>query len=141
MARKDLWLHGLNYGHGTGHGVGYFLNVHEGPMSIRQEFNDRVIEEGMVLSNEPALYRQGEYGLRTENMMVCVKRQSTEYGDFLGFDTLTLWPIDLRAVDKSLLTGEEVKWLNDYHQMVYTELSPFLNDELKTFLKEETARI
>ena len=141
MARKDMWRNGLNYGHGTGHGVGYFLNVHEGPMSIRQEFNDRVIEEGMVMSNEPALYRLGEYGLRTENMMVCVKDRSTEYGDFLRFETLTLCPIDLGAIEKSLLNEEEIKWLNDYHQWVYDELSPFLDEELKAFLKEETRTI
>ena len=141
MARKDMWRNGLNYGHGTGHGVGYFLNVHEGPMSIRQEFNDRVIEEGMVMSNEPALYRLGEYGLRTENMMVCVQDRSTEYGDFLRFETLTLCPIDLGAIEKSLLNEEEIKWLNDYHQWVYDELSPFLDDELKAFLKEETRAI
>lgn len=141
MARKDMWRNGLNYGHGTGHGVGYFLNVHEGPMSIRQEFNDRVIEEGMVMSNEPALYRLGEYGLRTENMMVCVKDRSTDYGDFLRFETLTLCPIDLGAIEKSLLNDEEIKWLNDYHQWVYDELSPLLNEELKAFLKKETRAI
>lgn len=141
MARKDMWRNGLNYGHGTGHGVGYFLNVHEGPMAIRQEFNDRVIEEGMVMSNEPALYRLGEYGLRTENMMVCVKDRSTEYGNFLRFETLTICPIDLGAIEKSLLNEEEIKWLNDYHQWVYDELSPFLNEELRAFLKEETRAI
>lgn len=141
LARKDMWQHGLNYGHGTGHGVGYFLNVHEGPMSIRQEFNDRVIEAGMVMSNEPALYRLGEYGLRTENMMVCVKDESTEYGDFLRFETLTLCPIDRNAIEKSLLNAEEIEWLNNYHQWVYSELSPLLTDELKAFLKEETQEI
>ncbi len=141
LARKDMWQHGLNYGHGTGHGVGFFLNVHEGPMSIRQEFNDRVIEAGMVMSNEPALYRLGEYGLRTENMMVCVKDETTEYGDFLRFDTLTLCPIDRKAIEKSLLNADEINWLNNYHQWVYNELSPLLNDELKAFLKEQTRAI
>jgi len=141
LARKDLWQHGLNYGHGTGHGVGYFLNVHEGPMSIRQEFNDRVIEAGMVLSDEPALYRLGEYGIRTENMLVCVKDESTEYGDFLRFDTLTLCPIDTKAIEKSMLTAEETEWLNTYHQWVYNELSPHINDELKFFLKEQTKEL
>lgn len=135
LARKDMWQHGLNYGHGTGHGVGYMLNVHEGPMSIRQEFNDRVIEAGMVLSNEPALYRLGEYGLRTENMMVCVKDESTEYGDFLKFDTLTLCPIDTNAIEKDLLNPEEISWLNNYHQWVYEELAPRVNDELREYLK------
>lgn len=138
LARKDLWKHGLNYGHGTGHGVGYFLNVHEGPMSIRQEFNDRVIEAGMVLSNEPALYRPGKYGLRTENMIVCIKDESNEFGDFLRFDTLTICPIDTKAIDKSLLLPEETEWLNSYHQQVYRELKPLIRDELQDFLKELT---
>ena len=141
LARKDMWQHGMNYGHGTGHGVGYFLNVHEGPMSIRQEFNDRVIEAGMVMSNEPAFYRLGEYGLRTENMMVCVKDESTEFGDFLRFDTLTLCPIDTKAIEKSLLNQEETEWLNRYHQWVYDELAPMVNDELKSFMKEQTQPI
>jgi Xaa-Pro aminopeptidase len=141
LARKDMWKHGLNYGHGTGHGVGYFLNVHEGPMSIRQEFNDNVIEAGMILSNEPALYRLGEYGLRTENMMVCVKDETTEYGDFLRFDTLTLCPIDTKAIDKNLLNPEEIEWLNSYHQRVFSELEPFLNNELLLILKELTKSI
>ena len=141
LARKDLWKHGLNYAHGTGHGVGYFLNVHEGPMSIRQEFNDRTIEPGMVLSNEPAMYRLGEYGLRTENMIVCLKDESNIFGDFLRFDTLTLCPIDTNAVDKSLMNPEEIDWLNTYHQRVFDELAPLVNDELKAFLKEQTRPI
>lgn len=138
LARKDMWKHGLNYGHGTGHGVGYFLNVHEGPMSIRQEFNDRAIEAGMVISNEPALYRLGEYGLRTENMMVCLRDENSEFGEFLRFDTLTICPIDTKAIDKSLLLPEETEWLNSYHQMVYRELKPMLRHELQEFLKELT---
>ncbi|MFA5328746.1 MAG: aminopeptidase P family protein [Prolixibacteraceae bacterium] len=141
LARQAMWKHGLNYGHGTGHGVGYFLNVHEGPMSIRQEFNDRVIEAGMVLSNEPALYRLGEYGLRTENMIVCRKSEATEFGNFLEFDTLTLCPIDTKCIDKSLLDQEEINWLNDYHKLVYNELEPLVNGELKGFLKEQTRAI
>ena len=141
LARKDLWQHGLNYGHGTGHGVGYFLNVHEGPMSIRQEFNDQAIEAGMVLSNEPAMYRLGEYGLRTENMIVCMKDKSTEFGNFLRFDTLTLCPIDTHAIDKSLLNSEEINWLNSYHQRVYDELEPLVNGELKVYLKEITNKL
>lgn len=141
LARKDMWQHGLNYGHGTGHGVGYFLNVHEGPMSIRQEFNDRTIEAGMVMSDEPALYRLGEYGLRTENMIVCLKDESTVFGDFLRFDTLTVCPIDTNAIDKSLMNSEEINWLNTYHKRVFDELEPFLNDELKIYLKELTEAI
>lgn len=138
LARAAMWSHGLNYGHGTGHGVGYFLNVHEGPMSIRQEFNDRVIEAGMVLSNEPALYRLGEYGLRTENMIVCLKDKSTEFGDFLKFDTLTLCPIDTNCIDNSLLNKEEIEWLNNYHQKVFEELKPVLDEKFISFLKELT---
>lgn len=138
LARKDLWNHGLNYGHGTGHGVGYFLNVHEGPMSIRQEFNEHTIEPGMVLSNEPGLYRQGEYGIRTENMIVCIKESSTEFGEFLRFDTLTLCPIDTAAIEKKLLNAQETEWLNNYHKRVFEELEPLVNQELKVFLKEQT---
>jgi len=141
LARKDLWQHGLNYGHGTGHGVGYFLNVHEGPMAIRQEFNDRAIEPGMVISNEPALYRLGEYGIRTENLVVCQKVESTEFGDFLCFDTLTLCPIDTTAIDKSIMHPEEINWLNTYHQRVFEELEPLIDDELKGFLKKLTQAI
>ena len=141
LARKDLWQHGLNYGHGTGHGVGYFLNVHEGPMSIRQEFNDQAIEAGMVISNEPALYRLDKYGLRTENMIVCIKDESTKFGNFLQFDTLTLCPIDTKAIDKSLMNVEEISWLNSYHQRVFDELEPLVNGELKEYLKELTNAI
>jgi Xaa-Pro aminopeptidase len=141
LARAAMWKHGLNYGHGTGHGVGYFLNVHEGPMAIRQEFNDCAIEPGMVLSNEPALYRLGEYGLRTENMMVCMEDETTEFGNFLRFDTLTLCPIDTKAIEKSLLAPEEITWLNNYHQWVFEELSPILDERLKSFLKKLTEPI
>jgi len=141
LARKPLWENGLNYGHGTGHGVGYFLNVHEGPMSIRQEFNDRPIEAGMVLSNEPALYRPGEYGLRTENLIVCQKSETNEFGSFLEFDTLTLCPIDTNAIDKDLLSLDEINWINNYHKNVYSQLSPLLSEELKVFLKDQTKAI
>lgn len=138
LARKALWDNGLNYGHGTGHGVGHFLNVHEGPMSIRQEINPVAIEPGMVLSNEPALYRQGKYGIRTENMMVCVEKKETEYGRFFGFETLTLCPIDIRLVEMDMLTTEERNWINEYHRQVNRQLSPLLNEELKSFLNELT---
>lgn len=141
LARNPLWQHNLNYGHGTGHGVGYFLNVHEGPMSIRQEFNEHALEPGMVLSNEPGLYRQGEYGIRTENMIVCVKDKNSAFGDFLCFDTLTLCPIDTSAIDKSLLSTEEINWLNSYHQRVYDELETLLDEELRVWLKEITQPI
>lgn len=141
LARKPLWENGLNYGHGTGHGVGHFLNVHEGPMAIRQEFNPNPIEEGMVMSNEPAFYREGEYGIRTENMMVCVEKDTTEFGRFLGFETLTLCPIDTSLLLTELLNGEEREWINQYHKKVNTELKPLLSAEYHKFLNELTREI
>ena len=141
LARKALWDNGLNYGHGTGHGVGHFLNVHEGPMAIRQEYNPNTIEPGMVLSNEPALYRDGQYGIRTENMMVCVEAEETEYGKFLGFETLTLCPIDLNLIEKELLTDSERVWINSYHRWVRKELTPLLEPEFQDYLREITAEL
>jgi Xaa-Pro aminopeptidase len=141
LARKALWSKGLNYGHGTGHGVGCFLNVHEGPQSIRSNDNGVAFAEGMITSNEPALYREGEYGIRTENLILTIKADSTAFGDFLKFETLTLCPIDLNAIDKSLLNHEEINWVNQYHKQVFDKLSPQLNSELKEWLKEKTQSI
>ena len=141
LARQALWENGMNYGHGTSHGVGHFLNVHEGPMAIRLEYNENLILPGQVLSNEPAFYREGQYGLRTENMMVCVERETTEFGRFLGFDTLTLCPIDTSLVKVDLLTDKERKWINDYHQWVNKELKPLLEIKYHKFLDELTAEI
>ena len=141
LARQALWDNGMNYGHGTGHGVGHFLNVHEGPMAIRLEYNENLMLPGQVLSNEPAFYREGQYGLRTENMMVCVERETTEFGRFLGFDTLTLCPIDTTLIKVDLLTDKERKWLNDYHQWVNDELKPLLEDKYHEFLDELTDEI
>ena len=141
LARQALWENGMNYGHGTGHGVGHFLNVHEGPMAIRLEYNENLMLPGQVLSNEPAFYREGQYGLRTENMMVCVERETTEFGRFLGFDTLTLCPIDTSLIKVDLLTDKERKWLNDYHQWVNAELKPLLEEKYHAFLDEITQEI
>lgn len=141
LARQALWENGMNYGHGTGHGVGHFLNVHEGPMAIRLEYNENLIVPGQVLSNEPAFYREGKYGLRTENMMVCVERETTEFGRFLGFDTLTLCPIDTTLINTELLTDKEKTWLNDYHQWVNAELKPLLEQKYHAFLDELTQTI
>ncbi|HCE58010.1 MAG TPA: hypothetical protein DER09_09355 [Prolixibacteraceae bacterium] len=141
LARKPMWENGMNYGHGTGHGIGHFLNVHEGPMAIRQEYNENKIEPGMVLSNEPAFYREGEYGLRTENMMVCVEKQITPFGRFLSFETLSLCPIDTSLVIRELLTTTEINWLNEYHRKVNNQLKPQLNDNLHGFLDELTREI
>jgi Xaa-Pro aminopeptidase len=141
LARQALWENGLNYGHGTGHGVGHFLCVHEGPASIRQEYNPHEIKPGMVFSNEPGLYRTGEYGIRTENMMVCVEKETTEFGRFLGFETLTVCPIDTSLVVKELLLPAELGWLNSYHQKVRSELQPVIKGKLKDFLIKITAEI
>jgi Xaa-Pro aminopeptidase len=141
LARQPLWENGMNYGHGTGHGVGHFLNVHEGPMAIRQEFNEHRIEPGMVMSNEPAFYREGQYGIRTENMMVCVEKQSTGFGQFLYFETLTVCPIDTTLIKTDLLDSVEKKWINEYHKRVNVSLKPLLNSDLHDFLDELTAQI
>ncbi len=141
LARKALWSHGLNYGHGTGHGVGCFLNVHEGPQSIRPDDNGITLSEGMVTSNEPGLYRANEYGIRIENLLLTVPAMETEFGSFLKFETLTLCPIDLKCIKKELLTHEEIEWLNKYHQLVFDKISPFLNADLKDWLKQNTKAI
>lgn len=141
FARMPLWKNHLDYGHGTGHGIGYFLNVHEGPMSIRKEFNEHTIKPGMVISNEPGLYKEGEYGIRVENVIVCMEKDETDFGRFMEFETLTLCPIDLRLIEPSLLSSDELKWLNDYHQRVFDELSPMMDDELKEFLRKQTQKI
>ena len=138
LARKALWENGLNYGHGTGHGVGHFLNVHEGPMAIRQDFNENAIEPGMVLSNEPGLYREGKYGIRIENMIVCIEKQESEFGNYYGFDTLTLCPIDTSLIDINLLTNNERIWINNYHKKVSRTLKPVLSDHLHEFLDDLT---
>lgn len=141
LARQSLWEHGLNYGHGTGHGVGHFLNVHEGPASIRQDVNLNAIRPGMVFSNEPGLYRTGEYGIRTENMMVCVEMETTPSGRFFAFETLTLCPIDTTLIEKSLLLPAELGWLNNYHRRVMEELMPLVPEDLRAFLSEITREI
>ncbi|WP_346853975.1 aminopeptidase P family N-terminal domain-containing protein [uncultured Draconibacterium sp.] len=141
LARKPMWENGMNYGHGTGHGVGHFLNVHEGPMAIRQEYNENRIEPGNVMSNEPAFYREGLYGIRTENMIVCVEKEVTEFGRFLGFETLTLCPIDTTLIRVELLTTEEKDWMNNYHKKVNEALKPLLSDNLHLFLDQLTAEI
>jgi Xaa-Pro aminopeptidase len=141
LARRSLNREGLNYGHGTGHGVGHYLSVHEGPAAIRQEFNPVEIGEGMIFTNEPGLYRKDEYGIRTENMMVCVEKQTTGFGKFLGFETLTLCPIDLSLVETGLLSGEEKAWLNQYHARVRLALSPYLPGDMTSYLTMLTREI
>lgn len=141
LARTAMWQHGLDYGHGTGHGVGHYLSVHEGPAAIRREWNPHEITPGMVFSNEPGIYRTGEYGIRTENMMVCVEKETTPFGRFLGFETLTLCPIDTRLVEENLLTPMEKEWLNLYHRRVRNELAPQMPTRLIPFLDELTREL
>ena len=141
LARKSLWERGLNYLHGTGHGVGHFLNVHEGPQNIRLEYNPTCLQPGMVTSNEPGIYRSGAYGIRIENLILTVPGMQTDFGDFYRFETLTLFPIDTTPIIKEMLLDTELLWLNEYHQMVYDRLSPFLTEEEKRWLKEKTDAI
>jgi Xaa-Pro aminopeptidase len=141
LARKALWNFGLNYGHGTGHGIGYFLNVHEGPQSIRPQDNGIELEPGMVTSNEPGIYRNGEYGIRIENLIHCTTAMETEFGSFLKFETLTLCPLDTTLIKKELLSDDEILWLNQYHQKVYELLSPLLDGDHADWLKEKTLPI
>ena len=138
LARKSLWEHGLNYGHGTGHGVGCFLNVHEGPQNISVADNKTIIGSGMLISNEPAIYREGQYGIRTENLIICYEDEETEFGQFMKFETVSLCYIDKALIDKSLLDEKEISWFNSYHQEVFDKLCPFLTDAEKNWLKEKT---
>ena len=141
LARKAMWDRGLNYGHGTGHGVGHFLNVHEGPQSIRMDENPVTLQEGMFMSNEPGLYRTGKHGIRTENLVLVVPAVETEFGKFLKFETLTLFPIDQDLIDVDLLTDNEIEWINNYHKMVYELLSPKLNEEERAWLELKCSEI
>jgi len=144
LARKALWDNGLNYGHGTGHGVGFFLNVHEGPQTIGTGASGDmsiILEPGMLTADEPAIYREGEYGIRTENLVLCVKGKKTGYGQFLKFETVTLCFIDRSLIEISLLTDTEIQWLNNYHKLVYDRLSPHLSETEKKWLKDKTQSI
>lgn len=141
LAREAMWRDGMNYLHGTGHGVGSYLNVHEGPHQIRMEWMSTPFVEGMTATDEPGLYLAGRFGVRIENTLVVEKYKETEFGEFLKFDSLTLCPIDTVPIDKSMLLQEEIDWLNDYHARVYRELAPHLNDEEKAWLKDATLPI
>ena len=141
LARMPIWSHGMNFLHGTGHGVGHFLSVHEGPQSIRMNENPIVLQPGMVTSNEPGVYKAGSHGIRTENLTLVYKDKEGMFGEYLKFETITLCPICKKGIIKEMLTAEEVKWFNDYHQTVYKKLSPSLNEEEKKWLLEATKAI
>ncbi|MDR0385443.1 MAG: aminopeptidase P family protein [Prevotellaceae bacterium] len=141
LARKFLWENGKNFLHGTGHGVGHYLNVHEGPQSIRSEENPVALHPGMVTSIEPAIYIEGKYGIRIENLVVCKLHRITGFGSFYSFETLTLCPIETKSIDAAMMTAEEIKWLNDYHRRVYDLLSPHLDINETEYLKSITVAI
>ena len=141
LARQALWNRDKDYGHGTGHGVGCFMNVHEGPQSIRQEIKDQAILAGMITSDEPGFYREGFYGIRHENLILCCKDESSPFGEFLNFETITLCHFETKGLILELLTPEERQWLNNYHQKVYDKLSPELDEKHKNWLQEKTKAI
>ena len=138
MARAPLWQHGIDYKCGTGHGVGFFLNVHEGPQTIRQTLSPVKLEANMIVTNEPGIYREGKHGIRTENMLRIVRDESNEFGQFMKFQTLTVCPIDTAGVNPALLSKDEIQWLNRYHQYVYAKLSPHLTEAESIWLAEAT---
>ncbi|MCR4617194.1 MAG: aminopeptidase P family protein [Lachnospiraceae bacterium] len=163
LARAELWKAGLDYRHGTGHGVGFLLNVHEGPQNINLKGAagklTAAFREGMITSDEPGVYLDGKFGIRLENMMVCLNVDklydegknraftgedavyAKEYGPFYGFETLTMVPFDKASIDKSLMTGEDIRLLNAYHTVVYEHISPYLNDDEKAWLKDQTSAL
>ena len=141
LARMPIWLRGMNFLHGTGHGVGHFLSVHEGPQSIRMNENPVSLLPGMVTSNEPGVYKAGSHGIRIENLTLVCKYQEGMFGEYYEFETITLCPICKKGIVKELLTTEEINWFNNYHQIVYKKLSPDLNKKESIWLKNATAPI
>ena len=138
LARKDMWAEGMNFLHGTGHGVGSYLCVHEGPQQIRMEYRPARFHAGMTITDEPGIYLEGRFGVRIENMLLTVPHKATEFGNFLKFETLTLCPIDTSPIDVAMLTNDEIRWLNDYHERVYSILSPNLDEGEKQWLRKVT---
>ena len=141
LARNALWRSKRNFGHGTGHGIGFYLGVHEGPQGIRQNLNPQPMLPGMITSDEPGIYREGMHGVRHENMLLCREAGTNGFGEWLSFETLTLCHIDTSAVIRELMTADEIKWLNDYNARVYAALSPRLPGEIALWLKEKTAAV
>ena len=141
LARMPLWKARRNFGHGTGHGIGYYLCVHEGPQSIRYQYNPQPLLPGMVTSNEPGLYREGMHGIRHENIVLCRDAGSSEFGEWLDFETLTCCHIDTSALLPELLDAEELKWLNSYNESVYQTLSPFLPEHVAVWLRARTEAV
>lgn len=141
LARQFLWKEGLSYLHGTGHGVGHFLNVHEGPQSIRLNHVPTALRPGMLTSDEPGLYRAGVHGIRCENLVLTIEAATTEFGRFYRFEPMTLFPWDLSLFDTEIMTQEEINWVNSYHEEVFRRLSPRLNDVQKEWLRKKTSQL
>ena len=141
VARLPLYMNLRNFGHGTGHGVGYFLNVHEGPQSIRPDLKNQEMLPGMVTSNEPGLYREGLHGIRHENLIVCQPKTVNEFGEFYQFETITLCYFDTSALLTKLLNQKEIDWLNAYNERVYQEVSPYLEEQERIWLRNKTKAI
>lgn len=141
LARQFMWAEGINYLHGTGHGVGSYLNVHEGPHQFRMNHMPALLLPGMTVTNEPGIYRAGSHGVRIENMMLIVPDKETDFGTYYKFDILTLCPIDTRPIVLDMMTPDELQWLNAYHQRVYDELAPHLDEEEKEWLRGKTKKI
>ncbi len=144
LARKPFWDRGLNYNHGTGHGVGYLLNIHEGPAGFRWQYRAgeiQTLEEGMVITNEPGIYIEGSHGIRLENELLVCKGEQNEYGQFMYLDTITYIPMDLDAINPDMMSQEDKRLLNEYHKTVYEKVSPYLNDEEKEWLRKYTREI
>ena len=138
IARYYLWKNGLDYAHGTGHGVGSFLSVHEGPQSITKNLSNVKLEEGMILSNEPGFYKKKKYGIRIENLILVIK---SKYKGFLEFKTLTLFPYERDLIKIDLLNNEQKAWVNSYHKRVYREISPSLPEKQQKWLLNKTRTI
>ena len=144
LARKPFWDRDLNFNHGTGHGVGYLLNIHEGPAGFRWKYRPNethTLEKGMIITNEPGIYFEGEFGIRLENELLCCEGTKNEYGQFMHFEAITFVPFDLDAIDTSIMTAHDKELLNNYHKEVFEKVSPFLNDEEKAWLEKYTRAI
>jgi len=141
LARQFLWRYKRNYGHGTGHGVGYFLNVHEGPQELRMSYKNQAFIPGMITSNEPGMYRENMYGIRHENLNLCIKEGENEFGSWLAFEPLTLCYFDTLPLVMELMDKSEIEWLNRYHKNVFDKISPYLDEDDKNWLKEKTKAI
>jgi Xaa-Pro aminopeptidase len=138
LARQYLWQAGLDYEHGTGHGVGSFLGVHEGPQNIGKSTQTAPLKPGMILSNEPGYYKAKEYGIRIENLVVVVQKIDEGERQFFGFDTLTLVPIDRKLMERSMLTPSEISWIDSYHHRIWKTLSPLISGHAYEWLEKET---